>query len=77
MTKPNNGGPAFPLPSASNPGMSLRDWFAGQALSALAANIRVDAMDQTRIRETNQAVQYAYEIADEALRVRLKDVEEE
>lgn len=42
MTKPNDGGPAFPVPTISGPdlevgypphvrGMSLRDWFAGQA----------------------------------------------
>lgn len=38
--KQNDGGPAFPIPEAANPfgeaepkhsGMSLRDWFAGQA----------------------------------------------
>lgn len=42
MTKPNDGGPAFPVPTISGPdlevsypphvrGMTLRDWFAGQA----------------------------------------------
>lgn len=45
----NDGGPAFPAPmsqqTASNQdcapyqgGMSLRDWFAGQALAGLLAN---------------------------------------
>jgi len=45
----NDGGPAFPFGQVSettgqpingffNPGMSLRDWFAGQALSGLMAN---------------------------------------
>ena len=33
MTEVKDGGPAFPVPSEdSGPGMSLRDWFAGQAL---------------------------------------------
>ena len=36
MTK--DGGTAFPSEIAPfNPGMTLRDWFAGQALSDLAA----------------------------------------
>jgi len=38
----NNGGPAFPLYLPENEGnirdgMSLRDWFAGQALRAIAS----------------------------------------
>ena len=49
MTKINDGGPAFPTPPAlmqmredgtaasiTYSGMSLRDWFAGQALAAVA-----------------------------------------
>ena len=36
MTKKQDGGPAFPQTYA--PGMSLRDWFAGQALAGLSAN---------------------------------------
>ena len=33
MSKPNDGGPAFPVLDGGAPayGMSLRDWFAGQA----------------------------------------------
>lgn len=43
----NNGGQAFPQPMAISPngdaypaypGMTLRDWFAGQALAGLCAN---------------------------------------
>jgi hypothetical protein len=43
----NNGGPAFPLPASIMPnghyqwheyGMSLRQWFEGQAISGLCAN---------------------------------------
>lgn len=40
-TAPNDGGPAFPqIDSFTDPlrrGMSLRDWFAGQALAGLLA----------------------------------------
>lgn len=49
MSAINDGGPAFPCtppdgsPNAyamfpSGPGMTLRDWFAGQALAGLCAN---------------------------------------
>ena len=42
MTKINDGGPAFPAlwheEHYASKGMSLRDWFAGQALAGLAAN---------------------------------------
>jgi len=39
MTKPNDGGPAFPSPetefSHAHYGMTLRDWFAGQVLAGI------------------------------------------
>lgn len=37
MTKPYDGGPAFPPfhnPDSHDSGMTLRDWFAGQALAS-------------------------------------------
>ena len=36
MKESNDGGPAFPYDSdmAGQPGMSLRDWFAGDALKS-------------------------------------------
>ena len=40
----NDGGPAFPHVEGWNykkPGMSLRDWFVGQALMGLAAHISI------------------------------------
>ena len=40
MDKPNDGGPAFPCTDAKgfvSDGMSLRDYFAGQALAGLLA----------------------------------------
>jgi hypothetical protein len=30
--RPTHGGPAFPIPTDDWRGMTLRDWFAGQAL---------------------------------------------
>ena len=35
MTKPNDGGPAYPRPLQGSLGMSLRAWLAGQALPAV------------------------------------------
>ena len=46
MSKIDNGGPAYPGTANTNneysdtmyPGMTLRDWFAGQALCGIMAN---------------------------------------
>ena len=38
MGQTNNGGPAFPSDRFGELGMSLRDYFAGQALTGLLAN---------------------------------------
>lgn len=62
------GGSAFPIPGSevgTNPveyGMSLRDWFAGQALNALI---------QTG-HDKDGAVEYAYSTADAMLKEREK-----
>ena len=52
MTNIDNGGPAFPRSSpfdrcnqpmhTIHEGMSLRDWFAGQAISGLASRVDFD-----------------------------------
>jgi len=67
MTAPNNGGPAFPQndlsgygmgPSAaSNDGMSLRDWFAGQALAGICAHS--DTWGQGNLGIVDQAYRMA------------------
>jgi hypothetical protein len=41
MTQPNDGGPAFPSDRFGELGMSLRDWFAGQALAGIMANAKL------------------------------------
>lgn len=43
MAERDDGGPAFPVPLNARFGMSLRDWFAGQALAGLLANELHDA----------------------------------
>lgn len=63
-----DGGPAFPIwtedmPVEGSAGMSLRDYFAGQALAGIMANTR----------STDPAIcveRLAYEIADAMLAVR-------
>lgn len=66
MTKINDGGPAFPLNASDNwggptQGMTLRDWFAGQAL---ANRYTQDA------REDKKVAQWAYHIADAMIAAR-------
>jgi hypothetical protein len=44
MDTKNTGGSAFPViwgKTVTDPGMTLRDWFAGQALAGLLANPEV------------------------------------
>jgi len=65
----NNGGPAFPdhidtahFEIEDFPGMSLRDWFAGQALSGLIGKYNLKAPgDQDTVSKM------AYELADAML----------
>ena len=69
-TEINDGGPAFPhianwpdkvCNDLNAPGMSLRDWFAGMALSGIQANPK---NAQTDITEDSKL---AYETADAML----------
>ena len=59
LTKIDDSGPAFPCAddaTTSNAGMTLRKWFAGQALAGLLAAQKWDAYEN--------AVRRSYEIAD-------------
>lgn len=68
---PDDGGPAFPVPNEYYPngqiqygfnGMSLRDWFAGQALAGLCAShgvLRVAGTKEPLINMTTAAYLYA------------------
>jgi hypothetical protein len=73
MSMTNDGGPAFPrhaleikLPDGSvvpkDPGMTLRDWFAGQALQGLLAS--------TKTSDGLAIAKDAYILADAMLRAR-------
>ena len=66
MTKKYDGGPAFPSENedygVSAAGMSLRDYFAGQAIAGSA----VDTSPQSRYSK-KYISNFAYEIADQML----------
>ena len=69
--QPRDGGAAFPLQDANtftlNTGMSLRDWFAGMALSG----IRSCGAE----RSPDKASEWAYQDADAMLKARDKEAE--
>ena len=73
----NNGGPAFPLPASTQPngehqwheyGMSLRDYFAGQALAGLLTQLAEDEFGPGHFAKAS------YEMADAMLAARNKEV---
>ena len=73
MTDNDDGGPAFPRPASSADvgyvepaeiGMSLRDWFAGQALAGIAATNILNA------KLGREVATLAYAIADAMLEAR-------
>ena len=64
MDKPNDGGPAFPV--GLLPGMSLRDYFAGQALAGLIACPNTSGGEKDFARN-------AYKLADAMLAEREKE----
>jgi hypothetical protein len=75
---PPDGGQAFPATASSvmgwQPGMSLRDYFAAQAMAGIQSNAwQMDALDKTlKSGEAVQRViaQTAYQIADAMLAAR-------
>ena len=61
--KRDDGGPAFPCGADLQPGMTLRDWFAGQALSQ---------MPDTAAAVGREVATLAYAIADAMIAERAK-----
>jgi hypothetical protein len=80
MSARDDGGPAFPVNTANDgnggacfpaTGMSLRDYFAGEAMAALIS--RPDKDPQHRgILAVPKMTQYAYEYADAMIAERAK-----
>lgn len=78
MSEIKDGGPAFPRvgegfgnPNYDAPGMSLRDWFAGQALAGFCANPEARCFggyDESR----EHVAKLAYDQADAMLKERAK-----
>lgn len=71
--KIDNGGPAFPTTShlgAYSHGMSLRDWFAGQALAGLVSSSEEATKDLFYNAGTNSVSVLSYELADAMLAAR-------
>lgn len=66
--KSENGGPAFPTRPdqyhVAGQGMTLRDWFAGQALAGIIAQPNLEGWDPSITAE------WAYELADAMLEAR-------
>jgi len=86
MSAKNDGGPAFPLQIAPLPdseiqcGMSLRDWFAGQALQGLMSNYELLKMldeQSPKLPTRHVAAQHAYGFADAMLKERDRVVDKE
>lgn len=72
MTKPYDGGPAFPTVAGQtvySHGMTLRDWFAGQALAGLSSP--PDATGSWSW-QAKAAAREAYRMADAMLEARGK-----
>jgi hypothetical protein len=69
-----DGGPAFPRydydARRTQNGMSLRDWFAGQALSGFLANSRLGVLSEEN--PEGQIAMSAYALADAMIKERSK-----
>ncbi|GGD11867.1 hypothetical protein [Aureimonas glaciei] len=84
----NDGGPAFPEAVAVGPsgdvypgmgGMSLRDWFAGQALPAVAERALIhgkEVGDKTISEMLSGIAGASYDIADAMLAARTQEPSE-
>lgn len=77
-----DGGPAFPTAyyetehgdqvwsTGGIPGMSLRDWFAGQALAGILAGGFADTIPHDDVNGGSDAAFFAYQYADAMLAAR-------
>lgn len=67
----NDGGAAFPLAYHAE-GMSLRDWFAGQALAGIIATA---SAKEVNLPTDEEASQWSYAYADAMLAERQKQLD--
>ena len=67
----NDGGTAFPSSEEQTDGMTLRDWFAGQASIGLSASLEREPNQPWEMcYPPQQIAKMAYEIADAMLGAR-------
>lgn len=80
MSEKNNGGPAYPyvivtksdgttgapIQHEVSVGMTLRDYFAGQALVGVVSNPR----DYSEVKDAISAASFSYEVSDAMLEAR-------
>ena len=77
MAFKTTGGPAFPSegeghgnPKYHSPGMTLRDWFAGQALAGITANSYTPWTPDAADISDETLAKSAYDLADAMLAAR-------
>lgn len=79
MTKPNDGGPASPTyREMKSPGLSVRDWFAGQTIRIFSmTDDDVGDLVRGRTPRHDLVAAFCYGLADAMLKEREKGVEDE
>lgn len=68
MNEVENGGPAFPTAMAE--GMSLRDYFAGQALAGWLASYPPETSHPVSRNKAADIAELSYEMADAMIKAR-------
>ena len=73
MTQKDNGGPAFPRGTyGDQEGMTMRDWFAGQALAGYASSGDLNPYGVKSHKSWSNVASCMYDIADAMLEARNK-----
>lgn len=69
------GGPAFPVPDQGGAewGMSLRDWFAGKAMTTMFYPAIMESIRTDKDLDCGQVAAFAYKMADALLKERGKE----
>ena len=77
----DTGGPAFPtknyaaiqpLAEGYSEGMSLRDWFAGKAMTTMFYPAIMESIRTDKDLDCGQVAAFAYQMADALLKERIK-----
>ena len=69
----DTGGPAFPIETTATPyapGMSLRDWFAGQALAGYTASGDINPYGTASPESLAKIASWAYRVSDAMIAAR-------